>query len=683
MKFLRLLDSNRQNKEYYVNGLPALFLADIKSLNIIIGANNSRKSRFLRKIIGLEQKVILVSKCDFNQILQRGSTIFQRCRDEELMNQQLIQFSFHTTNSKSEEFLRIEAFFSGSYPKTLGFSGIESLFKQLNDSILSLGTPDEAINAKQNFENIFATIKLVNDTYSLFDNHYRNKLSKILPTPVSGIGYVIPSLSHQIKDLKSKQDILKEILMLAENYKEIVLEVFDVNMIYIPVLRTSRRLIRTDNKVFENTLMNHYKIEKNPKLILETGLDLYEKIDINRNGLMSSRDNFRDFENFISEAFFENKRIEIVAVRDHEGRDTHIKISIEGEMDDVSIHDLGDGIQGIINLLFPVFTAKDNTWVFIDEPENHLHPGYQNLFVRTIANHPKIKAKNLKFFINTHSNHILTEGMLGSKDTEILVFSRRDKDSSNILSFAGNEYHTLEMLGVFNTSVLISNCSIWVEGVTDRLYLRAFLQAYWRSLGNQGIPTEGLNYSFMEYAGNNIVHYNFDHEIKQEEPEIDRQIKAFFLNSKIFLLADSDFSKEARHAFYEEVSVKRDNFQYFKTELPEIENILPDSILQSWLTEVVKCDPKEVKLRFKTKIGKEKLGKYFDEKFTKGATKRRFMKDNEGGTLRSDLKASLCDYVHNGVLSNEIKWDELKTSPMLLKLVEQVHAFIKSAKVGF
>lgn len=681
MKFLRLQESEFDLTEYYVSEQPASFVSDFKSLNIIIGANNSRKSRFLRTIIGLKRKLIVDSDQELNRIFHLTALLF---REEEEKSNLLdsILLRFHSNleqNPQSKQQLILDFFAQSNTNYELSLRTVQTHLTQLRASLLKIETQNELQVFILQVKRLYAAVELTHRIYANFTKANSHVPGQLYGSGEPNINFTLPNIQPGIPDVPLKLNMLKKALDFIAVYKSLTLELQDVQMIYIPVLRTSRMLIRADNKEFENTIRNQYKIDDIKKLSIETGLDLYDKIEINRSGHKEYRDSFRDFETFISEAFFERKKIEIVAVRGRDGSKTHIKITLDGEMPDVPIHDLGDGIQGVINLLFPIFTAQPDSWIFIDEPENHLHPGYQNLFIRTISQHPKIKQKNLTFFVNTHSNHILTEGLLGSTDTEILVFSRKNKDSSNILSFAGNEYHTLEMLGVFNTSILISNCSIWVEGVTDRLYIRAFLHAYWRHTGNNVPPAEGLNYSFMEYAGNNIVHYNFDHEIQVQDPDYDKKIKAFFLNSKIFLLADSDFSKEKRHSFYEQVSSKRNNFHYFKTEVPEIENTLPDSVLKSWLTDCQKCDLNEVEKRFKIRGGKEKLGKYFDQQFSRGTKKRRFMKNAEGGTLRSDLKGSLCDYIYQKVLDGEINWELLKRSPIIEKLVFEITNFIESA----
>lgn len=59
MIFFRLLDKSNNPSEYYINDLKAQYLSDIKELNVIVGANNTRKSRFIRQMINTELKVLI------------------------------------------------------------------------------------------------------------------------------------------------------------------------------------------------------------------------------------------------------------------------------------------------------------------------------------------------------------------------------------------------------------------------------------------------------------------------------------------------------------------------------------------------------------------------------------------------------------------------------------------------
>jgi hypothetical protein len=608
--------------------------------------------------------------------------------EDSLINVKLVSLFFNDPQNPSQEYKNVVSYFAKQINESnqLTFFDIANTLKNLYDTVEALAVEDSVTDFKRSASHAHEAFSLVLDIYEKLQTSFTFWNTQH-PTKILGITYKITAgfTEDEINDLDQKIKILTSAVEYTKLFSQLDFELhYKDMMVYIPVLRTSRRLVGASADLYKKTIQNQHKLDENARLTIETGLDLYEKIEVARNGHRSERERFSAFEKFISNVFFNSRPIDIIAVKSSIESDRHVKLSIHGEQDDIAIHDLGDGIQAIINLLLPVFTARDGSWIFIDEPENHLHPGYQNVFVNAISKNEHIRSKKLKFFINTHSNHVLSEALLGNASTEIFVFSRRDKDSSNIVTFDGNEYSTLEMLGVFNTSVLVSNCSIWVEGITDRLYLKAFLFAYYNS-EEQNLkfaPVEGLNYSFVEYAGNNLLHYSFDHEMSIKTDDLAKDIKAFFINSNVFLMADSDFEKEEKHQFYEKLEARK-NFKYFQTGLPEIENLIPDSILKSWLISDLKCTSEEVEKCFATPISNEKLGIYFHEKFYLGKRRRKFTTKAIGGTLRSDLKQRLAKYVYNGIMDKSISWVVLKESSVIKILISELTNFIeeKNSKV--
>ena len=684
MNYLRLINSGQQEHEFFSEDTPIRYLENIKDFNIIIGANNTRKSRFMRKIISLEHKVIIKSNLEINKELQKAHLVFDGV-DEKLINLNLINFIFNQPQNPSTVYNDIDSYFSlqktGSNQMT--FFDIRNTLRNLTESIDGMAVEDNVKSFVTINSRAHAVFSLVLEIYKKQET-FTPSWDTPNPTEIPGITYRITAgfTGNDIDDLDEKISILETVVGYTSLFNQLVFDLHHQNMmVYIPVLRTSRRLIGASADLYKKTIQQQHKMSDNAKLTIETGLDLYEKIEAARNGHRVDREQFAAFEKFLSDVFFQSKPIDIIAIKSTSDIERHVKLSINGEQDDIAIHDLGDGIQAIINLLLPVFTARDGSWIFIDEPENHLHPGFQNVFINAISKNEYIRNKKLKFFINSHSNHILSEALLGNANTEIFVFSRKDKDSSNIVTFDGNEYNALEMLGVFNTSVLISNCSIWVEGITDRLYLKAFLFAYYdRGIQNDSVPVEGLNYSFIEYAGNNLLHYSFEHTMSARSDDFTKDIKAFFINSNVFLLADSDFGKEEKHQFYESLQTQK-NFRYFQTGLPEIENLLPDSILKSWLTLDLKCSAEEVEACFVTPAVDEKLGNYFHEKFSYGKSKRKFTQPGGGGTLRGDLKQRLANYVHSGIMDKSITWIDLAESTVIKELIPELDSFIKKKNI--
>ncbi|WP_316846987.1 AAA family ATPase [Pedobacter psychrodurus] len=683
MNYFRLQDTISK-AEFIQNGRPAVFLNQLKDVNIIVGANNSRKSRFLRNIIKRESKLVLEADFDLNQLFLESFDIFKPLItvSAKSINETILMADFSGPIDESSIVQDLNEYFS-AYPSannTLHLGKLTEHLKNINDQLLAIVVEDGVSVLKKLIGLILPVVTCLLDIYNYVreagdNNPFPTESGKI----AAKIRFTLPSVKegNHVENVELKCEIFSKLKAYLTKLSTVQFEPFRKQMVYIPVLRSSRMLEGVSGDIFKATIIKQHNLSDVPMLSIETGLDLYDKIELARNGPKKNRQDFAEFESFISEVFFQSRELDIVAQKAKGNSEKHIRLSIAGEMDDVAIYDLGDGVQAVINLLFPIFTAPDLSWIFIDEPENNLHPGFQNIFIKAISENAAILKKNHRYFINTHSNHVLSETLLSTADAEILVFSRNDETSSSIRSFAGNEYATLEMLGVLNTSVLVSNCIIWVEGVTDRLYLRAFIYAYCNSEESEKTaPIEGMNYTFIEYAGSNLIHYDFiDTSMDPGDQLVMREIKSFFVNSNVFLLADSDFNKELKHEFYK--GIKKDNFQYFNTELPEIENLIPDNILKRWLVEEIKCKEDEVELCFQSRDVALKLGTYFTDKFSYGKKSfRKFTSVGEGGTLRGDYKKSLAEFVYKSVLGKKITWMDLKESEIIIKLIEELLKFI-------
>lgn len=87
MKHLRL----NNNNEYFVENTIAKFLGNIKDINIIIGSNNTRKSRFLRSVINQEHNVIIDGPSKLNEAYFNSQTIFAELekRGKDAINEKL------------------------------------------------------------------------------------------------------------------------------------------------------------------------------------------------------------------------------------------------------------------------------------------------------------------------------------------------------------------------------------------------------------------------------------------------------------------------------------------------------------------------------------------------------------------------------------------------------------------
>jgi predicted ATP-dependent endonuclease of OLD family len=304
-----------------------------------------------------------------------------------------------------------------------------------------------------------------------------------------------------------------------------------------------------------------------------TGEAMYKKIYELRNDVESQRRILKDFEIFLGEQFFNGEHLELNALKIQGVENIYVKIGGESEY---PIHELGDGIQAIMLLTFPLFyfRARKGHLLFYEEPEMFLHPGMQRIFIEAIRQFP-----NVQVFIATHSNHFLDTSVDYPEDISIFSMEKELKDKQpvfNIRNLSSPDMALLNLLGVRNSSVLMANCSIWVEGISDRIYIKKYLQLYFKAhpQKERRIFQEDLHFAFLEFGGNNIVHYSF----KDEEAN-PGEILATRITNRIFLIHDMDSGKEERHKNL----TKQLNENYYCLEGMEIENLLSPKILSATL----------------------------------------------------------------------------------------------------
>ncbi|SIT13350.1 AAA ATPase domain-containing protein [Chryseobacterium ureilyticum] len=538
---------------------------------------------------------------------------------------------------------------------------------------------------------------------------------------------LLPNLKREY-NIKDSIDLLRSTGHFT-NYElprdlKITTEIRSPKFYYIPTLRTAHSLYlqtkeeqnftnfgvkyeyeKIEDDILLHTLRKNYSLDKDIEIF--TGVHLYKDILNTRNSKRETRKLFENFERFISRNFFDGKAIDIIAEFDKDesrkGNNTKeiISIHIEGEKHSRDLYNLGDGIQALIILMYKIFMAKDNSYVFIDEPEINLHPGMQRLFLEQIIANPDLSKKNLTYFISTHSNHFLD---LTLEKDSISIYSFSSKTESDgekkliIKNVNAGDNDVLKNIGVNNSSVFMANCSIWVEGVSDRIYIRAFLKSYCKHNGKK-YPKEDIDFAFFEYAGTNLDHYLFDDIDEEEQEEMIKDINAMSLSNRIFLLADSDnvradSKKGKRLAKLEDV--KSDNFipEIIRTHR-EIENFLPNSVWESILIEL--CNKKiisENREEIDEKIhevlknidannySKKYIGEFLNDirtslgeiagKFILNQSEYEIGEKGNIGTLKN--KRALSELVAEKGFS----WEILRKSKAIEKLTESIYKFIEN-----
>ncbi|MCF7863720.1 MAG: AAA family ATPase [Kiritimatiellales bacterium] len=666
-EYISFVDRTSQGDFEFVDGSNEhLFVGPISTVNILVGANNSRKSRFMRMLVMLDH--IPTVDETLKDALQAGIKMFDqlisKVGNDELFNVQrfdansiissqwLPSFKNFKENTTKED--RI-ALFNHTLEDRSGRMVLDSEeLSRLRGSFIKL-----SMEKADGISIDYGAYRKIADFFELlYQNQHQTMRIGGDNNPIAFD--LISKLQHEF------MHIYQKFAQLIESTEK---QEIGQDKIFIPSLRGSLPLCDSGqqgtmlpNAIYEDTTVHYYfssngGLKQNRKFKISAGDRLHHTILMDRNSTFEKRERFQQFQGFISTSFFNERRVEVVAEPNTKTKEIRFYIASESER---KIQDLGDGIQHLLILLYPIFMADANTWIFIDEPELSLHPGFQNLFIDTILNNKDLKAKSLRYFLTTHSNHFLSHALREPNNISVFNFSPINKDKSIIRCVHGADTTVLDQLGVENASVYMANCSIWVEGVSDRRYVQAFLSSYCKATGKREFK-EGLDYTFFEYAGSNIRHYLFDPET------VDKKFIDSFRNAnRIFLLADQDMSQEKQGRHKELEKLNSENFEYKTTIVLEIENLLPPEIIQDF----IQSHQSQQNVSFTAKLddySQEPMGK--------------FLKENSGEqpleygdrTLTTGHKNELSQLV----LDKEYEWTLLSTSPELKCITEAVYGFIE------
>ena len=406
-----------------------------------------------------------------------------------------------------------------------------------------------------------------------------------------------------VEDLAVAREIKKEMLNQGI-YQELTGQGSTNNIyIYIPILRGLRHIdLASDansNKrdLYQEKTVKDYGFKSDiPGHSIFTGLSVYEEIKKMMLGSKQDRDFIKEFEEFLSANFFKGQPIKLIS--DH-GSD-NVMININDSKDDRAIFNVGDGIQSIIINTFEAFKYKGGTnevIFFIEEPELTMHPSVQRILIETLIN----KFNNVQVFVTTHSNHFLDLTYDYSDDVSIFSFKKNLDDEKFYINNVTDNSVILDLLGIRNSSVFLSNCIIWTEGVTDRMLLKKLFEIY------DGFRyKEDYNYSFAEYGGGNLE--NFDYIGSND----DNKVNVNSISKNNFLLIDNDLSTEVSEKYKRRQKIKEilTSAHVFDEHI-EIENLVPYDVWVKAIDLLLKEEPgKQLQL----KSGYESNKKKFDEK---------------------------------------------------------------------
>lgn len=530
-KFIKCISAS-ELKDYHIENSCHL---ELSRANIFIGTNNSGKSQLLRQ---------LFSKKDG-----------ELSRDIPFSAESFAPYFFSYIKDRSS----IDLIVSSNGPTSNGLTSSIKASQLLR--LLDCGEPQSYAETTSNFNLLYQALDALNDAFILersedARNQKANFNSSVTP------------------------EVLQEEFNSVQNHLDNVRN-YQLTKIYIPVLRGLRPTpgssddfykIRTVLDYFNDALGESIKSDTTNQIVI-SGLAYFDNLRKHLLGSPKKRKRIADYQKLLSKEFFEGE--EITLIPEHENDVISVMI---GNEEQLPIFKLGDGIQQIIIITFAAFMQEEPAQIFIEEPELNLHPGLQRRlleFLLTQTNH--------QYYISTHSNHFLD---LADTRDDVNIFNVRKKSDRTpkfeLTPRTTTDRTLLAELGVKPSSVYMANSTIWVEGITDRLYLRAYIKKYVDELSDTDPNKElyqnfreNLHYAFIEYQGGNLVHWDFaSDQIDQEDPKL----HAIKIAAHGIVIADGDVKDKADR---EEWLMTQLGDRIIFTPGKEIDNLIPLTILKN------------------------------------------------------------------------------------------------------
>lgn len=130
-----------------------------------------------------------------------------------------------------------------------------------------------------------------------------------------------------------------------------------------------------------------------------------------------------------------------------------VKVEIKGSNSYVNIPDVGFGVSQVLPVIVELFYAPENSIIFIEQPEIHLHPAAQALLADVIIDAINMsengRKRNIQVILETHSEHLLRRLQRRMAEEKLMkeqikAYFANNTNSSTLEQLCVDEYGNIE-----------------------------------------------------------------------------------------------------------------------------------------------------------------------------------------------------------------------------------------------
>lgn len=227
--------------------------------------------------------------------------------------------------------------------------------------------------------------------------------------------------------------------------------------------------------------------------------------------------------------------IHISAIRTYKQETNAWEIYFAGDKGPIAMSESGSGLKTVVQTiaslwLMPrlgIYRVEECIFLF-EELENNLHPALQRRLLSYVWT--KLEGKGCAF-LATHSS-VAIDMFNRNPEAQIIHVTQNGGEAQAVTAHTTVSHGgIIDDLDVRASDILQSNCIVWVEGPSDRIYFNR-----WMSLLTDDALNEGVHYQCLFYGGRLLSHLSADYG----EDDAAESIRILRANRHAILLMDSD-----------------------------------------------------------------------------------------------------------------------------------------------